>query len=113
MSRMSKATTVDPDDDLHRALHLKADETHESVSALVNDAIRGLLAEDLADIDWYDRSVRHGKKNPRDELAAVIKKALTDPVERAQAIKALDRVLILERTPYEECLKQLEADGTI
>ena len=112
MSRMSKATTVDLDDDLHRALHLKADETHESVSALVNDAVRGLLAEDLADIDWYDRSVRHEQKNPRDELTAVLE-SIADPAKRAQAMEALDRVLTPERTPYEVFLKQLETDGTI
>lgn len=112
MSAMSKATTVDLDDDLHRALHLKADETHESVSALVNDAVRGLLAEDSADIDRYENSVRDEQKKPRDELVAVLE-SITDPAERAQAMELLDRALTPERTPYEEFLKQLEADGTI
>ena len=110
---MSKATTVDLDDDLHRALHLKADETSESVSALVNDAVRGLLAEDLADIDWHERSVRNEQKEHRDSLHAFFEAKEPDPAKRAELTAKLDRALTPERTPYEECLKQLEANGTI
>ena len=52
---MSKATLY-LDDDLHRALRLKAAETRESMSGLVNEALRVLLAEDIEDIsDWNDR----------------------------------------------------------
>ena len=52
---VSKATLY-LDDDLHRALRLKAAETHESMSGLVNEALRVLLAEDLEDIsDWQQR----------------------------------------------------------
>ena len=52
---MSKATLY-LDDDLHRALRLKAAETRESMSELVNEALRVLLAEDLEDIsDWQQR----------------------------------------------------------
>ena len=52
---MSKATLY-LDDDLHRALRLKAAETQESMSDLVNEALRALLAEDLEDLaDWRDR----------------------------------------------------------
>ena len=55
LSSVSKATLY-LDDDLHRALRLKAAETRESMSGLVNDALRGLLAEDLEDIsDWQQR----------------------------------------------------------
>ncbi len=59
LSTVSKATLY-LDDDLHRALRLKAAETRESMSELVNDALRVLLAEDLEDIsDWQQRrSVR-------------------------------------------------------
>ena len=52
---VSKATLY-LDDDLHRALRLKAAETRESMSGLVNEALRVLLAEDLEDIsDWQQR----------------------------------------------------------
>ena len=52
---MSKAT-VYIDDDLHRALRLKAAETRESMSNLINEALRALLAEDLEDISsWKER----------------------------------------------------------
>ena len=44
------------EDDVHRALRLKAAETRESMSQLVNDAVRILLAEDLEDITaWKER----------------------------------------------------------
>ena len=49
-------TTVYLDDDLHRTLRLKSAETRESMSGLVNEALRVLLAEDLQDIsDWHER----------------------------------------------------------
>ena len=52
---MHKAT-VYLDDDLHRALRLKSAETRESLSELVNEALRVLLAEDLEDLsDWHER----------------------------------------------------------
>jgi plasmid stability protein len=52
---MSKATLY-LDDDLHRALRMKAAETSESMSKLVNDALRALLADDFEDIsDWNAR----------------------------------------------------------
>ncbi|MDE0026403.1 MAG: hypothetical protein OXP69_18490 [Spirochaetaceae bacterium] len=52
---MGKAT-VYLDEDLHRALRLKSAETCESMSELVNDALRLLLAEDLEDVSaWRER----------------------------------------------------------
>jgi plasmid stability protein len=56
---MSKATLY-LDDDLHRALRLKAAETRESMSQLVNDALRVLLAEDLEDISDSNKRKREG-----------------------------------------------------
>jgi len=54
---MSKAT-VYLDDDLDRALRLKAAETRESMSELINEALRVLFTEDLEDItDWNKRRV--------------------------------------------------------
>ena len=52
---MGKATLY-LHEDVHRALRLKAAETQESMSQLVNDALRAALAEDLEDIhDWQER----------------------------------------------------------
>ena len=63
---MSKAT-VYMDDDLHQALRLKAAETSESMSELVNEALRVLLAEDLEDLsDWKER--RKEKPVPYEEF---------------------------------------------
>ena len=51
-----RKATVYLDDDLHRALRLKSAETRESMSELVNEALRVLLAEDLEDLsDWHER----------------------------------------------------------
>ena len=113
MSDMSKATTVDLDDDLHHALHLKSDGTRESMSELINDAVRGLLAEDLHDINLNERPVRDAQKEPRDHIIAAFEEANTNPAEREKFMALLDSVLTPERTPYEEFLKQLEANGTL
>ena len=52
---MSKAT-VYLDDNIHKALRLKAAETNQSMSYLINEALRVLLAEDLEDLgDWHKR----------------------------------------------------------
>ena len=52
---MSKATLY-LDEPIHKALRLKAAETRQSMSELVNDALRASLQEDLEDIqDWRER----------------------------------------------------------
>lgn len=52
---MSKATLY-LDEPVHKALRLKAAETHQSMSDLVNDALKASLLEDLEDIaDWRAR----------------------------------------------------------
>ncbi|MCF7873723.1 MAG: ribbon-helix-helix domain-containing protein, partial [Candidatus Omnitrophica bacterium] len=48
-----KRTTVYLDEALHRALQLKAIESDHSVSELINNAIKFLLAEDSSDIEAY------------------------------------------------------------
>jgi len=50
-----KRTTVYLDESLHRALQLKAIENHHSVSEMINDAIRFILAEDALDIEAYHK----------------------------------------------------------
>jgi plasmid stability protein len=52
---MSKATLY-LDESVHKALRLKAAETRQSMSDLVNDALKASLLEDLEDIaDWRAR----------------------------------------------------------
>ena len=50
MSAKSKRATVYFDPVLHKALRLKAAETEQSMSDLVNEAVRILLAEDAEDL---------------------------------------------------------------
>ncbi len=47
---VSKRATVYFDPSLHRALRVKALETDQSLSELVNDAVRATLAEDADDL---------------------------------------------------------------
>lgn len=48
--------TVRLEDSLHQAIRLKAADTKQSMSDLVNDALEASLLEDLEDIkSWEDR----------------------------------------------------------
>ena len=49
----TKRATVYFDPELHRALRLEAAATEQSVSEIVNDAVRMALAEDAADIKAF------------------------------------------------------------
>ena len=53
-----KRTTIYFDPSLHKALRMKAAETDQSVSALVNIAVRRGLAEDAEDLEVLDDSKR-------------------------------------------------------
>ena len=68
---MSKATLY-LDDVLHQALRVKAAETRQSMSDLVNDALKASLAEDLEDIaEWKKR--RNEKTYGYEEFLAQLK----------------------------------------
>ncbi|TPW12149.1 MAG: hypothetical protein FD130_1831 [Halothiobacillaceae bacterium] len=54
MSDMSKRSTVYFEPELHRAIRLKAAHTHQSVSEIVNDAVRMALREDQEDLAAFD-----------------------------------------------------------
>jgi predicted transcriptional regulator len=57
---MSKAT-IYLDDKIHKALRMKAAETSQSMSELVNDALEASLLEDIEDLEvWRER-----KNDPR------------------------------------------------
>ena len=51
---MNKRTTIYLDPVLHRALRLKALETEQSISEIINDAVRQALAEDEEDIRAFE-----------------------------------------------------------
>ena len=52
---MSKATLY-LEEPIHKALRMKAAETQQSMSELVNDALKASLLEDLEDIEaWRER----------------------------------------------------------
>jgi plasmid stability protein len=55
---MSKRATVYFDEELHRALRLKAAETDRSLSDLVNEAVRQSLAEDFEDLSAFGDRVK-------------------------------------------------------
>lgn len=61
-------TTVYFDPKVYRALKIKAAVTDESISALVNDAVREALREDLFDL----QEVRRRRKEPTRALEDVI-----------------------------------------
>lgn len=58
MSTPQKRATVYFDPDLHRALRLKAAETDQSVSDLVNSAVKYSLAEDAEDLAAFEQRAR-------------------------------------------------------
>lgn len=54
MTTTTKRTTIYLEPDLHKALRLKAITVSQSVSDLVNEAVRESLAEDAADITAFE-----------------------------------------------------------
>jgi len=54
----AKRATVYFDEGLHKALRLKAAETEQSISDLVNTAVRNTLAEDAEDLQAASRNPR-------------------------------------------------------
>jgi len=54
MKTLRKRATIYFDSDLHRALRLKAAETEQSVSELVNEAVKLSLAEEAEDLAAFE-----------------------------------------------------------
>ena len=65
----ARRATIYLDPDLHRALRLKAAETGQTISDLVNDAVRQNLAEDAEDLTAY----RERAKEPSLDFEKVLK----------------------------------------
>jgi hypothetical protein len=53
MSQPAKRATIYFDNDVHRALRLKAAATDRSLSEMVNEAVKLSLAEDAEDLDAF------------------------------------------------------------
>ena len=66
---LAKRATVYLDPDLHRALRMKAAETEQSVSELVNEALRLSLVEDADDLADF----RARAKEPNLDFETVLK----------------------------------------
>ncbi len=58
MGSAATRATIYLDPELHKALRLKAVETSQSLSKLVNDAIKESLAEDAEDISAFEERVK-------------------------------------------------------
>lgn len=57
MSELSKKLTVYFKPDIHQALRIKAATTHQSVSEVVNEAVRVSLREDQEDLNAFTQRV--------------------------------------------------------
>ena len=57
MSELSKRSTVYFEADVHQALRVKAATTHQSVSEVVNEAVRYALREDQEDLSAFTHRV--------------------------------------------------------
>lgn len=66
-------TTVYLEPGLHRALKIKAATTDQSISALVNDAVREALREDAIDLAAA-RKRRHEPSRPLEAVLADLKR---------------------------------------
>ena len=74
MGTASMRATVYLDPELHKALRLKAVETTQSISKLVNDAIKESLSEDAEDIAAFEARA----KEPLISYDAMIKRLKKD-----------------------------------
>ncbi|PCH64835.1 MAG: CopG family transcriptional regulator [Gammaproteobacteria bacterium] len=55
MSELSKRSTVYFEKEIHQALRIKAATTHQSVSEVVNEAVRIALSEDQEDLNAFSQ----------------------------------------------------------
>ncbi len=66
MKTAAKRATIYLDEELHRALRLKAATTSKTISELVNDAVRYAMAEDEADLTAYRERVNESSVSYED-----------------------------------------------
>jgi hypothetical protein len=73
MAAQTKRATIYFDPDLHKALRLKAVETNQSLSELVNGAVREALAEDAEDLAAFNDRAEE-PAIPYDEMVMRLRK---------------------------------------
>jgi pyruvate/2-oxoglutarate dehydrogenase complex dihydrolipoamide acyltransferase (E2) component len=69
MRGLQKRATVYFDSHLHRALRIKAAETDQTISKVINDAVRLSLAEDAEDLAAFEERA----KEPNLSFESVVK----------------------------------------
>ena len=74
MATLTKRVTVYFDPMIHRALRMKAVETEQSISDIVNDALKHELAEDAGDLSVFAKRA----KEPTISYEALLKKLKAD-----------------------------------
>ena len=74
MTQTTRRSTIYFDSELHQALRLKAAETDRSVSDLVNDAVKLVLAEDAEDLAGFEER----SAEPNLSFEAVVKALKAD-----------------------------------
>ncbi len=73
MAAQTKRATIYFDSALHKALRLKAVETNQSLSELVNEAVREALAEDAEDLAAFEDRAEE-PAIPYDEMVRRLRK---------------------------------------
>jgi hypothetical protein len=73
MAAQTKRATIYFDPLLHKALRLKAVETNQSLSELVNEAVREALAGDAEDLAAFDERAKE-PAIPYDEMVMRLRK---------------------------------------
>ena len=58
MAKGTKRATIYMDPELHRALRMKAAETSSSISEIVNNAVKLVLAEDAEDLAAFEERAK-------------------------------------------------------
>ncbi len=74
MSELAKRTTIYLDPLIHKILKLKSAETDQTISDIVNDALRHELAEDQEDLEAFKKRA----KEPSISYEALLKKLKAD-----------------------------------
>jgi predicted transcriptional regulator len=69
MKSLQKRATIYFDSELHRVLRIKAAETDQPISKIINDAVRRSLAEDAEDLAAFEERA----KEPTLSFEAVVK----------------------------------------
>ena len=69
MRSLQKRATVYFDSELHRVLRIKAAETDQPISKIINDVVRRSLAEDAEDLAAFEQR----KNEPNLSFEAVVK----------------------------------------